>query len=74
MVVYLCNKTQQAMTLTITNAIYENFRKFEVEFATNGSDMNLATIKENGKEIMSFFANSEKSMKAKVTKWIKANW
>ena len=62
------------MTLTLTNKIYENFRRFEVEFGTNGSDLNLAVIKENGKVVNSIYAHSEKSMKSNVTKWVKANW
>ena len=59
--------------MTTTNKIYENLRRFEVEFAFNG-DMNLANIKENGINVWSIFANSEKSLKMQVTKWIKSNW
>lgn len=62
------------MTLTTTTKIYINLRKFEVEFATNGSDMNLATIKEEGKTVWSIFANTEKSMKSQVTKCVRSNW
>jgi hypothetical protein len=59
--------------MTTYNKIFWNLRKFEVEYAING-DMNLAVIKENGKEIWSIFANSEKSLKQQVTKWCKSNW
>jgi hypothetical protein len=59
--------------MTTTNKIYENLRRFEVEFAFNG-DMNLANIKENGINVWSIFAHSEKSLKMQVTKWIKSNW
>jgi len=59
--------------MTTKFAIYENLRKFEVEFAFAG-DMNLATIKENGVNIWSIYAHSEKSLKMQVTKWCKANW
>jgi hypothetical protein len=57
-------------TLFVT---YENLRKFEVEFAFNG-DMNLATIKEDGNNVWSIYAHTEKSLKMKVKKWIKENW
>jgi len=59
--------------MTTTKIIYENLRRFEVELAFNG-DLNLADIKENGKTIWTIFANSEKSLKSQVTKWIRANW
>lgn len=59
--------------MTTKKIIYENLRKFEVEFAFNG-DMNIADITENGIRVWSIFANSEKSLKMQVTKWIKSNW
>jgi hypothetical protein len=59
--------------MTTEIRIYHNLRKFEVELNYNG-DLNLAVIKENGKEIWSIFANSSKSLKMQVTKWCKQNW
>lgn len=56
-----------------TKAIFENLRKFDVEYVSfNGQ--NLAVIRENGAEVWSVYANSEKSLKSKVTKWCKQNW
>jgi thymidylate synthase len=59
--------------MTTAKKIFWNLRKFEVEYAFNG-DANLAVIKENGVSIWSIYAHTEKSLRCKVTKWIKANW
>jgi hypothetical protein len=60
-------------TIKTENHIYENLRKFEVElvFTDNG---NLASIKENNQNVWTIYAHTEKSLKTKVTKWIKSNW
>jgi hypothetical protein len=59
--------------LKTENHIYENLRKFEVEilFTDNG---NLASIKENGNNVWSIYSHTEKSLRSKLTKWIKSNW
>lgn len=64
---------QNKQTMKTSKAIYENLRKFEVEF-TFSEIGNIATIKENGVNVWELYANTEKSLRAKTTKWIKENW
>lgn len=62
------------MTIIKTeNHIYENLRKFEVEILITDNG-NLASIKENGNNIWSIYSHTEKSLRSKVTKWIRSNW
>jgi len=59
--------------LKTINASFENLKRFDVEMVitTNG---NMATIKENGVNVWSIYAHTEKSLKTKVTKWCRENW
>ena len=62
------------MTIIKTeNHIYENLRRFEVEIVITDNG-NLASIKENGNNIWSIYSHTEKSLRSKVTKWVRSNW
>ena len=56
-----------------TKSIYENLRKFEVEF-TFSEIGNIAVITENGLKVWELYANTEKALRTKTTKWVKENW
>jgi hypothetical protein len=55
------------------NKIFWNLRKFEVEYLYTDNG-NFASIKEDGKQIWSIYAHTERTLNSQVTKWCKANW